>query len=65
MKPMKLKPCPFCGSKAEFGYSSLGPVNESPVLEFHCVDCKNDECSATISAKTKAKAVKAWNRRAK
>lgn len=52
----ELKPCPFCGSKAEFDPLSLGVS----------VYCPNEECPTTPETgycDTQEAAVAAWNRR--
>ena len=48
----KLKPCPFCGGKAE----ALGGVNTHWIS---CVDCITESAAYD----TLEEAVKAWNRR--
>lgn len=48
----KLKPCPFCGGEAYIEIICNGLVE---------VWCK--ECSASVPAKYKNKAVERWNRR--
>ena len=68
-KQAKLKPCPFCGSKAQmFGFSVTKGVG---------VYCTNDECGVRLedmftkenetyaTMRTKKEAIKAWNRRPK
>lgn len=55
-KPMndKLKPCPFCGGKAEF-------ILEGIVIgRVRCSHCRISQ----TKLKTKKKAIKSWNRRA-
>lgn len=47
---MKLKPCPFCGSK---------PILSK--LDLFYIQCPNEECGAIVQAIS----VKAWNTRAK
>ena len=49
----KLKPCPFCGGEAYIEIICNGLVE---------VWCK--ECSASVPAKYKNKAIERWNRRA-
>ena len=50
----KLKPCPFCGGKAELFHSYDG---------YHCVQCTCCACG-TIYMRTESGAVRMWNRRA-
>jgi Lar family restriction alleviation protein len=50
-----LKPCPFCGGKAQFMASVIATGD-------YYVTCTN--CDATTAyARTQAGAVRAWNRR--
>jgi len=53
---MEIKPCPFCGNKAEIKVFIKG---------FPTVRCKTRTCTAhfTRSYKTVGKAVKYWNER--
>jgi Lar family restriction alleviation protein len=52
----KLKPCPFCGGKADFDGDE-----EDEIVWVFCEDCR-----AEINAhSTKKEAIKAWNRRAR
>lgn len=55
----ELKPCPFCGGKAEtvyayYDYNSWG---------IHCVDC-GAYIQCDPKKDTKEEAIKAWNNRA-
>lgn len=52
----KLKPCPFCGSKAK---KIISPVMNT--IMFVCENCGADVCF--YEAEFGEKAVKAWNRR--
>ena len=53
---LKLKPCPFCGGKAEIIYWANGRTT---------VSCSVGGCMANISFCSSAEvAIKAWNRRA-
>jgi len=49
---MELKPCPFCGSRADAEERGLHTT----------IDCRG--CGASIYADTDEKAAQAWNRRA-
>lgn len=42
MADIKLKPCPFCGSKAEFVTTTSGYQNDSRIIGFQirCTKCK-------------------------
>lgn len=53
---MKLKPCPFCGGKAELSDDYL----------FFSVHCSNPDCEFEIETKrveVKSDAINAWNTR--
>jgi len=55
-------PCPFCGSKPLVGSQDWPQDTE------HYVDCPSKRCPTnpgTCGYKTRAAAVRAWNRRAK
>lgn len=52
-KSEKLKPCPFCGGRAVYGYY-VGTDN-------HWVSCR--QCEVTITDATKEEVYIAWNRR--
>lgn len=62
----KLKPCPFCGGKANIvvvephthEIAIFMPDYEGGAF----VEC--NDCTCAISAKTKEMAIEAWNRRA-
>ncbi len=54
----KLKPCPFCGDKAEVLLDSLAFTKG---LTFFKVKCRF--CGAKITRLTKPEVVEAWNRR--
>lgn len=53
----KLKPCPFCGSKAK--------MERTPINLYYYVICTNLECDATVGRfqPTEEEAVAVWNRR--
>ena len=59
----KLKPCPFCGGKAELyeseAYNLKTEVKEKNIRWF--VMCK--QCTALTCGALKKKAIEAWNRR--
>lgn len=59
MDNTKLKPCPFCGGKAEF--DNIGDHGE----DFFMVCC--DDCGASAcfgdASETETGAAQAWNRR--
>lgn len=66
MNEIELKPCPFCGGKADIDDVSFGQ-QEPEYTPF----CTNPKCLAFYLGyqddglyETKAKAIKAWNRRA-
>lgn len=57
---MDLKPCPFCGSKAE--------LHKRDVLDTsYIVECSNGTCPASYMLgwdyETEEEAIEAWNRR--
>lgn len=56
----KLKPCPFCGSKAKFSPAGFGEVGFKCISGF--AECK--KCNAMVFAETKAEAIEKWNTRA-
>lgn len=58
----ELKPCPFCGGKAE-----RGTITHAYGHTQYYVYCVNDKCAVnptTIAYKTKGADIRAWNRRA-
>jgi hypothetical protein len=64
MKPVKLKPCPFCGGRAKVG--RLGAIGV--VFYVHCCsfgkrkpDCPSRPTTSLFA--TKAAAIAAWNKR--
>ena len=60
----KLKPCPFCGGKAEIVTNGELTTSKS---YFADVLCKNTNCrgwSSCLESKTKQQAIKYWNKRA-
>jgi hypothetical protein len=60
-KEMKLSPCPFCNGKGEPSEGGFGPVNGTPVFEFHDVTCKG--CFAIVHGSSREDAIKNWNTR--
>lgn len=58
----KLKPCPFCGSKAKMERT---PINPCYYVTCYYVICTNLECDATVGRfqPTEEEAAAAWNRR--
>lgn len=59
----KLKPCPFCGSKAKMERT---PINHYYYYNpYYYVICTNLECDATVGGlqPTEEEAAAAWNRR--
>lgn len=60
----KLKQCPFCGKRANLReMGSFGPVNSPSVVAYWYVGC-NSRCGCYGPIrKSKAGAIKAWNRR--
>ena len=62
-----IKPCPFCGGKAETREKILPIIVDEPVTKrrFVC-ECKNKECwvsPVTNAFDTEEDAIKAWNKR--
>lgn len=56
----KLKPCPFCGGKAEFVIYWGGFTARRFISVVRCTKCRAN----SGEWKQKPKAIKAWNRRA-
>lgn len=63
----RLKPCPFCGSDAEFG--EIGGGKETPEAGGHFVQCLNSACGASsalivpLMDDVKSLLMERWNRR--
>ena len=51
----ELKPCPFCGSKAEL-------ITQHRLLAYF-VECANEQCSGSVQGDTEDEVVSAWNAR--
>lgn len=62
MKNIELKPCPFCGEKAEL---SSGRVNGNDASYVYCTRCGSRGESFWVSPNyaSAEKAIEAWNRR--
>ena len=63
---MELKPCPFCGSKAELRYSLND--NEPYGVKCYYYRCSNKKCDlyeiwSRFRKRSKKKAIKIWNTR--
>ena len=64
----ELKPCPFCGSEAEF---SSGYYNDLEMAKVCCTECDasiymdSDDYPDTTLDEMETTVVNAWNRRAK
>lgn len=58
MATLKLKNCPFCGSKAK-----IENIGDDDV--FYMVQCENEECGAgcTFGEGTKTEILRRWNNR--
>ena len=59
----ELKPCPFCGGRAELREVTL----KFPDREWYGVRCRNYNCTANfinLEYDLPTKAIEAWNRRA-
>jgi Lar family restriction alleviation protein len=56
MKTVKLKPCPFCGGKAEM--HEMASLTGATICRISCVKC---ECGTAIDSYRRAK--KRWNQR--
>ena len=60
----RLKPCPFCGSDAEFG-----EIGDGPDVGGHFVQCLNSRCGASsalvfpLKEDAKNMLLERWNRR--
>ncbi len=68
MRPIELKPCPFCGGPAKLYYAPANLEDSIPCFGVSCECCKI--MIGTVSAGltdffgTAQKAAAAWNRRA-
>lgn len=60
MREIKLKPCPFCGGKAEMGTEYNDPFECGAI---YCVDC-GAKIEFGCGGELRLKALEAWNRRA-
>lgn len=62
MRKEKLKPCPFCGRKKHKvePMASFGMVNERPIIDLWCIDCK---CGVSMIQDNEEKVIKMWNKR--
>lgn len=60
MDEYNLKPCPFCGGKAEF--EIVAPMKS---IYVHCSECSAStaDYNADVNYCAKGKAADAWNRR--
>lgn len=57
----KLKPCPFCGSKAKI----CGHPKFRNAPDYYDIECTNLKCGVIMLTDLNAQeAIKAWNRRA-
>lgn len=72
MKVMELKPCPFCGGKAEldFSHRSFTYTDKNGEARhtgfYYAVKCANEICGCRIGIYEEPEmAIDAWNRRAK
>jgi Lar family restriction alleviation protein len=54
--PTNLKPCPFCGGRAELD-TPRGPLNRDRAIYCH-------DCNATMGGDSSDEVIAAWNRRA-
>lgn len=62
-KELKIKPCPFCGSKV-----TLENINPKDAYgKFYMFACTNDDCASAASfgnySTNRAAAIKKWNKR--
>lgn len=63
-KEQEVRPCPFCGSPAEYEQDPFDADKDTPVVQ--TVGCKNEDCIGYMPRKffaTKRDARAAWNRR--
>lgn len=58
-----IKPCPFCGAKAEWIYTPWDDETETGDDGTGYVKCTNDLCGAEIFHLCREDGVKAWNSR--
>ena len=66
---IELKPCPFCGGKAERkeSYKITGSGKLSKLIPQYYIKCGNKDCGlfvATCNRDTEEEAIEIWNRRA-
>lgn len=63
-----LKPCPFCGGKAELYYAPYNKMKLIPCYSAFCTECRimigTTKNNMTDFFRTKEEAAEAWNRRA-
>ena len=63
MTKRQLKPCPFCGSDAQYRIGWLYLYTQPPTVKYHRVQCINGICNVFINGMSKADVYKLWNRR--
>lgn len=61
----KMKPCPFCGAKAEARYPFLGPIHNGKtfVFDHHCAQDNGLTICIQVYGKTEDEVIKRWNGR--
>jgi len=72
---LKIKPCPFCGGKAEFETGDMDTYSDVCDLFIQCCKCKSKSDRETIllnnkfllsdTIKSKQRIIKNWNKRSK
>lgn len=63
MAKKKVKPCPFCGSKAEIRHNNHYDNDGEIIDSYYFGRCTNLACPKGLVYDSHRKAVRAWNKR--